>query len=157
LGTNGPYGLLFNAIWRGDLDRAQALAATMDQNNSRGDSYVYAFQPSYIAAVAALRDPSRWPEARKVFEASERSTGLMNFLRVFDPEYPPALLVEGLATTRRRAYSSWDLLMWTRDLVRIRRDPAFEAYLRSSGILDYWKAHGFPAQCRPRGDGAECD
>ena len=153
----GPYGLIFNAIWRGDLDRALALANTMEQVNSRGDTYVYEFKPSYVAAVTALRDPSRWPEARRVFDESERRTGLMNFLRVFDPDYPPAKLVEGLDTTRRRAYSTWDLLLWTHDLSRIRRDPAFEAYLRSSGILDYWKRHGFPPQCRPRGDGASCD
>jgi TolB-like protein/Flp pilus assembly protein TadD len=155
--TNGPYALIFNAIWRGDLDRAAALAGTMEEGNSRGDAYVYEFKPSYVAAIQAMRDPSRWPEARKVFVESERRTGLMNFLRVFDPEYPPAKLVQGLDTTRRRAYSSWDLLMWTHDLARIRRDPAFEAYLRDSGILDYWKRHGFPPQCRPRGDGASCD
>ena len=155
--THGPYALIFNAIWRGDLDQAAALADTMEQNNTRGDAYVHEFKPSYVAAVAALRDPSRWPDARKEFEDSERRTGLMNFLRVFDPEHPPALLVDGLDTTRRRAYSSWDLLMWTHDLGRIRRDPAFDAYLRRSGILAYWHRHGFPSQCRPQGDGATCD
>ena len=92
-----------------------------------------------------------------MFDDSERRTGLMNFLRVFDPQHPPALLVEGLDTTRRRAYSSWDLLMWTRDLARIRSDPAFDAYLRRSGILAFWRRHGFPPQCRPQGDGAVCD
>ena len=155
--SNGPYALIFNAIWRGDLDQAAALADDMDQDNSRGDAYVYEFKPSYVAAVAALRDPSHWPDTRKVFDDSERRTGLMNFLRVFDPQHPPALLVEGLDTTRRRAYSSWDLLMWTPHLARISSDPAFDAYLRRSGILAFWRRHGFPPQCRPQGDGAVCD
>ena len=47
--------------------------------------------------------------------------------------------------------------MWTRDLTRIRSDPAFDAYLRRSGILAFWRRHGFPPQCRPQGDGAVCD
>ena len=68
-----------------------------------------------------------------------------------------AQLIRGLEASRRRSYSTWDLLMWTRDLAPLRQDPAFDAYLRRSGILDYWKRHGFPAQCRPRGDGAACD
>ena len=155
--TNGPYALIYNAIWRGDLDRAEAIASSMEVDDSRGDSYVFLFKPSYVAVIGALRDPSRWPEARKAMAASERQTGLMNFLRVFDPQSKPADLVEGLAQTRRRAYSTWDLLLWTHDFPRLRRDPAFERYLRGEGILAYWKKHGFPSQCRPRGDGAACD
>lgn len=156
-GNNGPYGVIFNAIWRGDLEHAAAVAATMEQDTRPGDTYVRAFKPSYVAVIRALRDPSAWPEARRVLDASERETGLMNFLRVFDPEARPADLIRGLALTRERSYSSWDLLLWTRDLAHIRRDPAFGDYLRTTGILDYWKAHGFPPQCRPAGTGAACD
>ena len=38
-----------------------------------------------------------------------------------------------------------------------RRDPAFARYLRDSGLLAYWREHGFPVQCQPDGDGARCD
>lgn len=156
-GNNGPYAVIFNAIWRGDLDAASAIAATMERDARRGDTYVVAFKPSYVAVIRALRDPAHWPEARGILDASERDTGLTNFLRVFDPEARPADLIRGLVVTRERAYSSWDLLLWTRDLAHIRRDPAFDGYLRDAGILAYWKAHGFPPQCRPVGDGAACD
>ena len=155
--NNSPYGRIFNAIWQGDLERAARLADTMERSANPGDHYVQIFKPSYVAVVAALRDPAGWPKARAVVAASERETGLMNFLRVFDPQATPDELIRGLEASRRRSYSTWDLLMWTHDLARIRRDPAFEAYLRRSGILDYWKRHGFPPQCRPRGDGASCD
>jgi TolB-like protein/DNA-binding winged helix-turn-helix (wHTH) protein/Flp pilus assembly protein TadD len=156
-GNNGPYAVIFNAIWLGDLDAASAIAATMEQDARRGDTYVVAFKPSYVAVIRALGEPAHWPEARRVLDASERDTGLMNFLRVFDPQARPADLIRGLVLTRERAYSSWDLLLWTRDLAHIRRDPAFDAYLRDAGILAYWKKHGFPPQCRPAGTGAACD
>jgi TolB-like protein/DNA-binding winged helix-turn-helix (wHTH) protein/Flp pilus assembly protein TadD len=155
--NNSPYGRIFNAIWLGDLERARQLAETMEQSTNPGDRYVQIFKPSYVAVVSALRDPAGWPKARAVIAESERETGLMNFLRVFDPQSTPEQLILGLEASRRRSYSTWDLLMWTRDLAPMRQDPAFAAYLRRSGILDYWKRHGFPPQCRPRGDGASCD
>lgn len=58
---------------------------------------------------------------------------------------------------RKRDYSTWDLLLWSRDLPYIRRHPAFQHYLRDTGILDYWRKHGFPKQYRPKGDGADCE
>jgi hypothetical protein len=58
---------------------------------------------------------------------------------------------------RKRAYSSWDLLLWSEDLAYLRRDPAFQDYLRRSGILAYWQAHGFPAQCRKADANVLCD
>ena len=87
---------------------------------------------------------------------TERLSGLMNFLSVFDPDARPAQLVDGLQVVRERSYSSWDLLLWTKDLAFLRRDPAFQDYLRRTGILDYWKQSGFPPQCKPAGDGAIC-
>lgn len=114
-------------------------------------------QASYIAAAEALRDPSQWPRARAAMAATERETGLMNFLRVLVPGEPAAELIAGLEVVRRRSYSSWDLLLWTHDLAWLRRDPAFVDYLRRNGILAHWRTHGFPPQCRPRGDGVACD
>jgi hypothetical protein len=89
----------------------------------------------------------------------EQKTGLLNFNRVLMPgaaAHAPELIAK-LDMLRERSYSSWDLLLWTKDLVYLRRDPAFQEYLRNNGILDYWKKHGFPPQCRAQGEGAVCD
>ncbi len=81
----------------------------------------------------------------------------MNFLRVLLPEPEPAELIAELDLVRERSYSSWDLLLWTRDLAYLRQHPAFQDYLRDNGILAYWQAHGFPPQCRAHQGGAVCD
>jgi len=66
-------------------------------------------------------------------------------------------VIQGLDEVRQRSYSSWDLLLWTRDLAYLRRDPAFQAYLRRNGIADYWERHGLPAQCRKQADRYLCE
>lgn len=49
-------------------------------------------------------------------------------------------------------------LTWGPDYAGYRRSPQFRNFIRQSGVLDYWRAHGFPPQCRPRGaDEFECD
>ncbi|WP_162350086.1 winged helix-turn-helix domain-containing protein [Pseudoxanthomonas gei] len=153
-----PYARWFNAVWRKDYAQAAAIA---DKLGDSVDSPAYErlYKPSYVAATGALRDPSLWPQVETELRASERETGLMNFLRVLAPEAPahaPALIA-GLDQVRERSYSSWDLLLWTRDLAYLRKDPAFQDYLRDNGLLAYWKRHGFPKQCRPHADGAACD
>jgi adenylate cyclase len=52
----------------------------------------------------------------------------------------------------------YPLLMWGPDHAGYRRSPQFRHYIHQSGVYDYWRAHGFPPQCRPVGaDGFECD
>jgi hypothetical protein len=58
---------------------------------------------------------------------------------------------------RKGSYSTWDLVLWEKEFAFLRRDPAFQDYLRRNGILDYWRKHGFPEQCHPQGEGAVCD
>lgn len=49
-------------------------------------------------------------------------------------------------------------LMWGPDHAGYRRSPQFRNYIRESGVLDYWRSHGFPPQCQPRGrDDFECN
>jgi TolB-like protein/tetratricopeptide (TPR) repeat protein len=43
------------------------------------------------------------------------------------------------------------------NLARFREDPRFQALVRDTGLLDYWRAAGWPDLCRPLGDGVECD
>lgn len=49
-------------------------------------------------------------------------------------------------------------LMWGPDYARYRQSPQFADFIRGSGVLDYWLAHGWPKQCRPLGEeDFECD
>ena len=107
----------------------------------------------------ALMDPERWPQALVEIEKSERGLDVWNFTRVLAPDASSSAgtFIGNIQETRKRAYSSWDLLLWTRDLTWLRKDPAFQTYLRDTGMLDYWRKHGFPIQCKPDGDGASCD
>nr|MDQ3039799.1 hypothetical protein [Pseudomonadota bacterium] len=152
---NNPYGPWFNAVWRRDYAEARRLAETMGENpNDRENGPL--LERTNVAASIALVDPAYWPEAKAAGQAFEAETGLMDFLRVFHPDPDAAAIIRGFERVRRRDYSTWDLLLWTHDLAYIRRDPAFQDYLRRNGILDYWKKHGYPPQCRPVGNGAVC-
>lgn len=155
----GAYSRWFNAVWRHDYVAALRVAETEIGAPDNPDSYAPKLAPGYIAASRALLDASLWPQAFAEFDKYERGTGMWNVSRVLAPDAQAdaATAIRELGEIRRRGYSSWDLLLWTRDLVHLRRDPAFQDYLRDDGILDYWRVHGFPPQCRPLGDGAACD
>jgi len=43
------------------------------------------------------------------------------------------------------------------NVARFRGDPRFQALVRDTGLLDYWRAVDWPDLCRPLGDGVECD
>lgn len=150
------YGRWFNAVWRHDLPEARRIAESMDRVEFAAE-FARAIQPSYLAATDALSDPTQWPRATAEMRKWEQASGLMNFLRVLAPGQEAAELIASLDKVRERSYSTWDLLLWTKDLAYLRQDPAFQDYLRENGILAYWQRHGFPRQCRPRPEGAACD
>ncbi|WP_158497824.1 winged helix-turn-helix domain-containing protein [Pseudoxanthomonas suwonensis] len=156
---NDVYGRWFNAVWRGD--HAEALRIAEDEIGATGSpgAYDLLLKPGYVAGSRALIDPALWPQALAATAEFERQTGLLDFIRLLAPDAPEhgAELVRRLGEMRALGYSSWSLLLWTEDLAWLRRDPAFQAYLRDNGILDYWRKHGFPEQCRPHGDGAICE
>lgn len=48
--------------------------------------------------------------------------------------------------------------LWDESSKYYRRSPQFKAYIKESGVLDYWQQQGFPRQCRATGaDDFECD
>lgn len=153
------YGRWFNAVWRKDYAEAARIAERDFGNEILRDTEAGRLKASYVASSRALVDPAYWPRAEAEMRAFEEKTGLLNFNRVLMPDASAhaAELIRKLDVLRERSYSSWDLLLWTKDLAYLRRDPAFQDYLRDNGILAYWNKHGFPPQCRPRGDGAVCD
>ncbi|HEY0505595.1 MAG TPA: hypothetical protein VGD42_19080, partial [Lysobacter sp.] len=146
-------GLFFNAIWRRDYDDAQRIASGLPEDMP--------WRASELAAVAALRDPSRWPSVLPKIEAAERSAlyGQVpyDFTRLLLPQRDYARDIAGLDAVQRSGYASYQWVFWQPESRELRRDPAFARYLRDSGLLSYWREHGFPAQCRAEGDGARCD
>lgn len=42
--------------------------------------------------------------------------------------------------------------MWRTDLENFRQSDDFNRVMREGGVEDYWRAHGFPPQCRATGD-----
>lgn len=155
-GDFNPYGPWFNAAMRGDHAVAREMMERMD-DNPRDIVHGPMLQKTYGAVTRALVDPAHWPQAKAEGRAFEQRTGLMDLLRVLHPDPDAATLIDGLDDVRKRSYSTWDLLLWTKSLAYLRRDPAFQDYLRRNGILAYWKKHGYPRQCRPQGEGAVCE
>jgi TolB-like protein/DNA-binding winged helix-turn-helix (wHTH) protein len=146
-------GLFFNAVWRGDYDDAERLAA--------GQPTDMPWRASELAAVAALRDPSRWPAVLPLIEQAERGSQYgqvpYDFTRLLLPQRDYARDIAALDAVQRSGYASYQWVFWQPESRELRRDPAFARYLRRSGLLAYWRERGFPAQCRAQGDGARCD
>jgi hypothetical protein len=49
-------------------------------------------------------------------------------------------------------------LLWAPAYAPVRKTERFQAYVRKAGMLDYWRARGWPDHCRPIGaDDFACD
>ena len=42
-------------------------------------------------------------------------------------------------------------MLWHPDYAPLRKTERFKAYARKAGLVDYWKARGWPDLCRPVG------
>lgn len=145
-----PEGRWLNAIWRRDFALATSLAASSDAG----------MRPGYRALTLALNDASRWPAVEAEMRKLDADAFPLRLLRVLVPgtdAQAAASIAEMNDIRLRRGNLTWDLLLWTRDLAWLRRGPAFQAYLRDSGILDYWRVHGLPPQCRQQEGRVVCD
>lgn len=159
LGIESANARWYNAAWRGDFAEALRIAETEIGDPRNPDAEAPRLAPGYIATSKALLDPRLWPEAEAEYARLDHDGEVTAFFRIFAPDAPrhAARLIADFHEARLRGHGGWDLLLWTRDLAWLRRDPAFQDYLRDTGILAYWRRHGFPSQCRPDGEGAACD
>ncbi|HET7063895.1 MAG TPA: winged helix-turn-helix domain-containing protein [Rudaea sp.] len=144
-----PYARWYNAIWRHDFAAARESAALMPLDEH--------FRDAYVAATEALVDPARWPQVEPLIEASERETGRYNFLRMLQPGSDTRKVIAALEVVMQTGSSSYNLLLWNPETAALRRDPAFQDFLRRAHIIDYWRSNGWPAQCRADGERAVCD
>lgn len=143
------YARWHNAVWRHDLAAAREYAAAMPQSDG--------FRESYAGITEALADPSRWPQIQPMIGTSERANGRINVLRILMPSADYRVEIAGLERMLRDNWPSYYLLLWMPEYAALRHDPAFGDFLARTHIIDYWRAQGFPAQCRASGDGARCD
>ena len=147
LGRSGDHPVFwFNAIWRGDFAEARTIA-------QQGR-----FLDSYFAATEALEEPSKWPAARaRIAAVEQKQQGYFARPHLVDPEPDIPRNIAALEMIWRDAISPDWMMLWSRELANHRQHPAFGEFLRRNRIIDYWRSHGFPAQCRPEGDGARCE
>ena len=143
------YAKWHNAVWRRDFGAAAALAVTVPQSDG--------FREAYIAVTEALSEPRLWRLALPLIATSERANGRINVLRVMMPNPDYTIVIAGLEKMLPDAWPSYYMLLWMPQYAALRRDPAFQNFLARSGLLEYWRTYGFPAQCRAAGDGAICD
>jgi len=143
------YARWYNAIWRDDLAAARVFTGQMSADEH--------FRESYAAATEALADPQRWPQVEALIEASERATGRYNFLRLLEPDPDLPKIIDALEAVLKTGSSTYNLLLWNPEYAALRRDPAFQDFLRRTHILDYWRSNGWPAQCHADGERAVCD
>ena len=143
------YARWYNSVWRHDFAAARAFAAQMPFDEH--------FRDSYLAATEALVDSARWPRVEPLIEASERATGRYNFLRQLAPNPDNAKIIASFEATLKNGSSSYNLLFWNPESAALRRDPAFQDFLRRTHIIDYWRSNGWPTQCHADGERAICD
>jgi TolB-like protein/DNA-binding winged helix-turn-helix (wHTH) protein len=143
----------FNAVWRRDYSTAQRLVEALPAD--------LPWRASELAAVAALRDPKLWPAVIPAIEQSERHSlyGQIpyDFTRLLLPVRDYARDIEGLDAVQQAGYASYQWVFWQPESRELRRDPAFQRYVQRSGMVAYWREHGWPDVCRGNGDGVTCD
>jgi TolB-like protein len=142
------YAKWHNAVWRHDYAAAGQLVATMPRSDG--------FRESYTVVTEALSEPRLWPQALPLIATSERANGGINVQRIMMPNPDYAIVVTGLEKMLRDGWPSYYMLLWMPEYAAMRRDAAFQDFLKRTRLIDYWRERGFPPQCRAAGDGAEC-
>jgi TolB-like protein/DNA-binding winged helix-turn-helix (wHTH) protein/Flp pilus assembly protein TadD len=136
-----------NAVWRKDFTAARGFAAQLPERDGSREAFV--------AVTAALLDPAAWPQAEAAIGARESALGARpDRLRLYEPK-PDAADI--LATFEPGDQQPGGSLIWAPGFAAVRRDPAFQDFLRRMKFIDFWNVNGWPSQCKPDGHGAHCD
>jgi len=138
----------YNAVWRHDYAAALQFAAQTTEQNG--------YRKMYLAITAALQDARLWPQALQAIEETERSRGRYNYARQFSPGYDAQAFLAGIEPMLAGWGGNFAILAWQAEYPELRKTSAFQDYIKRTHMLDYWRAHGFPPQCKPDGDGARC-
>lgn len=149
-----PTAVFFNALWRGDTATARRAVEALPKE--------VPWRASELAALDAMADPKLWPKVMPIIEANEAlaKDGMVpyDFTRLLLPQRDYARDIAGLDGVQREGYATYQLVFWQPESHALRQHPAFQAYLRRSGLLAFWRKHGWPDVCRSDGkDGVVCD
>jgi TolB-like protein len=121
-------------------------------------------RPVLDAIARALRDPKAKAEAVRALEEAdagpvERRPRFLELYLSLLGEHR-RLLALALRRVDSKDGERVGLLltgMWQPRFAPLRQDPQFKVLVRRVGLVDYWKKHGWPDRCRPKGeDDFEC-
>ncbi len=146
-----PEGYIVQLLRRGEYERARELLLDLQRAFRRASDWVDPF-------LAALEDPSKRPAALAALRAvaADRQISL-KYLQ-------GALLYLGDADGAITV--AFDLLnepvefevefLFARENELVRRHPRFADLVRAIGLVDYWDAYGWPANCTHSGESIAC-
>jgi adenylate cyclase len=151
----------------GDTEKAVAMLQPFRPGRTLELALIEASAGRYRDAAAALREmpaanypPGMIEAAAKIFEAAPAKAadpaalpriGNMSFayMHVGAPERVLEFYEDEIKAGYFQPISAtW---FWHPTYAAVRRTARFNALARDLGLLDYWRARGWPAQCRPAG------
>lgn len=164
--------LMYTLHMRGETDRAIAEYRHLVRNGAAPDDAVLLMAflkrgDERSAREVADSISSEQPVPAAVYRALQNPgadhTAARQALRTWlhDPSFnprdaQPIALQLGAYDLVRPAQGSF-FALWLPDFPEYRRSPEFQTFVRTMGLDDYWRAHGFPPQCRAIGvDGFAC-
>ncbi|HVJ29801.1 MAG TPA: hypothetical protein VNA66_05770, partial [Gammaproteobacteria bacterium] len=136
------------ALGTGDEDEIRRRVAALQPDAAGNNDALVAHLGDPTAARAELRRIAATPAPPDYV----RSVVMAHWAAYFgDPEL-------ALGELRNIAHAGLDeAALWRPVLSEVRKLPGFKDLVRSEGLVDYWRAYGWPDVCRPTaGDDFEC-
>ena len=132
--------LLMAFLERGDQRSARQVAQSISTQEPVPDAVYSALTQPNADRRAALQSLRTWLDDPP-----------------FNPrDAAPIALQLGAYDLVRPAQGSF-FALWLPDFPEYRRSPEFQTFVRTMGLDDYWREHGFPPQCQAVGaDGFAC-
>ncbi len=125
----------FGLLARFDNAVAFKIAANQErmlQGYRRHDDLYDAFKNIHADHSALVKDALSYARLKYQDNASDNLALLLTPLGAYDLTPLPAVI-------------------WLPEMVEYRQSPQFKTFIRQSGAYDYWRAVGFPPQCKPVG------
>jgi TolB-like protein len=159
-------------LFKGQVDAALALYETglyAGFNSNRGNQFVEPLirRGDRFGALMLMRDirfPTEIQQAVVSTLADARPPADVAALVARHPDFPNGKFIWGLMlrdyglAADDAAVSGTLVEFWDPTYEGLRKSPAFKRILENFNVPHYWRAHGFPPQCRPLGEADfECD